>query len=55
MKKFFLFLIVQTCLFKITAQNVGIGVANPQQKLHVGGNVRVDGFANCLPSLLHNK
>lgn len=47
---FFLF-----CLLVIKnsrAQNVGIGVANPQQKLHVGGNIRVDGMAGASNGLI---
>lgn len=31
---------------KMMAQNVGIGVPTPLQKLHVGGNVRIDGMAS---------
>jgi hypothetical protein len=38
----FIFLFYST---ECIAQNIGIGVTTPLQKLHVGGNVRVDGMA----------
>lgn len=41
MKKI-LFLILSICSIATNAQNVGIGVANPQNKLHVGGGFRLD-------------
>jgi len=41
MKKAFILILSITSLFT-NAQNVGIGVANPQNKLHVGGGFRLD-------------
>jgi N-acetylneuraminic acid mutarotase len=36
------------------AQNVGIGTTNPQQKLHVAGNVRIDALAGTAGILKYN-
>ena len=44
-KIIFISTLIFSCL-SVTSQNVGIGVNNPQQKLHVGGNIRIDGLAN---------
>ena len=43
---FSFFLILFLFTIQSIAQNVGIGVATPLQKLHVGGNLRVDGMAS---------
>jgi len=40
------FVFLTDCFNLVHAQNVGIGVTNPQQKLHVGGSIRADGLAS---------
>src|SRR5207248_10201277 len=62
MKKIFLFPVCTFVLFilcvkNVLAQNVGIGVASPLNKLHIGGGLRVDTLANSIDSglLRHNK
>lgn len=40
--------------FSLTAQNVGVGTNSPQQKLHIAGNVRVDGIAGSNGVLKYN-
>src|SRR5438477_10062835 len=53
---FFIFLFI-LCAKNIAAQNVGIGVTNPLNKLHIGGGLRVDTLANSIDSGLvrHNQ
>lgn len=48
----FFFLFCLSVINISNAQNIGIGVANPQQKLHVGGNIRVDGMAGASNGLI---
>ena len=43
---FYVIFILSFFATKIIAQNVGIGVVTPLQKLHVAGNVRIDGMAS---------
>jgi hypothetical protein len=42
MRKYLVLLVVCSYSFVSNAQNVGVGVPNPQNKLHVGGGFRLD-------------
>ncbi len=42
MKQLFILLALCFSLWQLSAQNVGIGTANPQAKLHVNGNQKID-------------
>lgn len=53
MKLIALFVALASCNM-LQAQNVGIGTNNPQQRLHVAGNVRVDGMAGGNGLIMHN-
>lgn len=50
----YLFIVFLWLPFIVTAQNVGVGTTNPQQKLHVAGNVRVDGISGSTGVLKYN-
>ena len=41
MKHFSLFILTMILCFSLFSQNLGIGIANPTDKLHVNGNIRV--------------
>lgn len=49
-----LLIVAISVLNVVKAQNVGIGTNNPQQRLHVAGNVRVDGMAGANGIIMHN-
>src|ERR1041385_3802612 len=51
MRRKIIFSIVVAMVYSsvLTAQNVGIGIASPQEKLHVGGassTIRIDGLSS---------
>ncbi|HPN68618.1 MAG TPA: hypothetical protein PLZ32_03840, partial [Saprospiraceae bacterium] len=53
------YLLVITLLFTLTdigySQNVGIGTTNPQSKLHVVGNTKIDGKILATDSVFANQ